>query len=1206
MAKNTKQIALIQHRRGKLSELPKQLNDAEFGFATDTNELFIGNSSHEVLAERVNNNKAPYGNVQVLTEFTDNLTKITYRYKSNTDIQARIPIEIVAGNDYKSPAKNSKIQINGQEITFPNDYNMTLSMFVNEVNNKNFNVKAFVRGNKLGFVSTASEIVISEITPNSNCVKSLGFGDKTSVTEIASLPIERTLQEVLDDRFSVKHFGAKGNGEANDSLPIYNAIVALNKAGNQSKYYRTIFMPSGDYIVSQSLPMPHGLYLQGEGIGRTVIKAQLLTDSLFMTMDSNMNMANGLVYGTNDAELPKNITLENMTLDVSESFSHVINLNGGSYITFRNVEFIGNKTDLVRISSNSSNIVFDGCIFRDGLKAIYAKGKVDHLTIHNNEFNGLPQEAIYLEGAVNNSTIINNLFTNCSANSKRVIFLNNETSYVSVINNKLDKEVIESSESDTETKIYPFVNESTMNFIDILDNRTDERKVLQFSYPQPQWKYIDSLIDPNGQEVLQTKYDSLEQDGQTVIKETTNSLVINPGNKDNENTVSISTLNEGHIHLAPTGDVHLGQIETTDETEEGGETTEGVEAQSEENVETNTGSKNHIILHQDLDVNNQNIVNQTGNIVFKTNDNHLIIDGDNYAQSLGMTLDAIPNVEYVNHIAQTSIKKKIDNDVISESSSNGIELVTFNQETYGDNVFLTDVSINVGKPFYTMLDKANEDNALVWKSGLTYYAGNIVQHLGEDKDNSEFKLYERSNITLDDDDENSILKKIWNVVDENSIKNYSSIEERDKATVDNGIYATINNNINEMYYRADNEWYLIGSYEWSNLYPTYAIGKADEKHSKCPTGSKFKIGIDIDTNKENYEKDYVEIELVESTQDNGVSVDEAVTKINETMASTVVSASNENGALKITCQKGELSLEDITNAPLEAFGFELDSNDEFIVHRPQVVTSFDTTESVESITSKMDMDNDLLVQTQGKIRYYVCSEDHEASERFDDDLKNSEGLSKWIEIFNEGLDVNSIATILDTNSTASTLPLSDAKYVSIVAEREDEPKRLLLKRSLVDITKRDINSTYYPTWESGKEYEKDDKCLFNNRYYVCQHKHTSENDSELNTPNYWKIIKEEGYNYHFSFDRTIYELDNLYNVVEGQEIVGEFNLSNYKLSLEFVDKDGNRLKEFTTPELIEQAEAAKENPSDAITIPTMIQVNPTGLLTVTLKYIRGI
>ena len=33
MAKNTKQIALMQQKRGKLNELPKQLDDAVFGLA---------------------------------------------------------------------------------------------------------------------------------------------------------------------------------------------------------------------------------------------------------------------------------------------------------------------------------------------------------------------------------------------------------------------------------------------------------------------------------------------------------------------------------------------------------------------------------------------------------------------------------------------------------------------------------------------------------------------------------------------------------------------------------------------------------------------------------------------------------------------------------------------------------------------------------------------------------------------------------------------------------------------------------------------------------------------------------------------------------------------------------------------------------------------------------------------------------------------
>ena len=118
MAKNTKQIALIQHRRGNLSELPTQLNEAELGFATDTNELFIGNPSNPALAERIEANIFPYGNVQILTEFTENLKKITYTYKSNTDIIARLPIVITGTASSPVVAPNTSFFINSAEIKF--------------------------------------------------------------------------------------------------------------------------------------------------------------------------------------------------------------------------------------------------------------------------------------------------------------------------------------------------------------------------------------------------------------------------------------------------------------------------------------------------------------------------------------------------------------------------------------------------------------------------------------------------------------------------------------------------------------------------------------------------------------------------------------------------------------------------------------------------------------------------------------------------------------------------------------------------------------------------------------------------------------------------------------------------------------------------------------------------------------------------------
>ena len=60
MTKNTSQIALIQHRRGKLSELPYQLNEGEFALATDTNDIFMGNPDNPVLQDRINRDVINY------------------------------------------------------------------------------------------------------------------------------------------------------------------------------------------------------------------------------------------------------------------------------------------------------------------------------------------------------------------------------------------------------------------------------------------------------------------------------------------------------------------------------------------------------------------------------------------------------------------------------------------------------------------------------------------------------------------------------------------------------------------------------------------------------------------------------------------------------------------------------------------------------------------------------------------------------------------------------------------------------------------------------------------------------------------------------------------------------------------------------------------------------------------------------------------
>ena len=68
MSRNTKEVALIQHRSGNLAEMPKALHQAEIGLAKDANRLFIGNAVNTILANRT---EFPYQNLEILTEYSD-------------------------------------------------------------------------------------------------------------------------------------------------------------------------------------------------------------------------------------------------------------------------------------------------------------------------------------------------------------------------------------------------------------------------------------------------------------------------------------------------------------------------------------------------------------------------------------------------------------------------------------------------------------------------------------------------------------------------------------------------------------------------------------------------------------------------------------------------------------------------------------------------------------------------------------------------------------------------------------------------------------------------------------------------------------------------------------------------------------------------------------------------------------------------------
>ena len=519
MAKNTKQIALIQHRRGKLSELPKQLNVGEFGMALDTNELFIGNPDNPALSERIAKDEFPWGNIQVLTEFSDNLEKITYRYESNTDIKARLPIVITGSTANPSIAKNTSLIINDVEIVFDTAY--SLNGIINKINSyDNIGVKAYTSDNAhLTLISTGTEITLEDgVTTGQGIVERLGFGEN-SYTAVSSLPVERTLQKVLDDQVTVKSYNAFGDGVADDSEAFYNAIISLNKAGNSPQYFRTLLIPSGIYKTSTTLPLPKGVHLKGEGIGRTIIKTENLVNAAFATMDDNMIISTMNNYGEN-TEIPSYITVEDLTIDVSDNITmSLLSLGSCENVLFKNVEFKGSDgTTLVRIEGNVNTnkfkyIVFDTCCFNNGRTAIKINADLEHLIITNSLFNNFSSRTLDLsndDSNVINSVIDGNMFKNCiSDDNTSAIDLGNNTKYISVINNKFDEDL-------TNYISNPYNTSSELNYTDILNPNTDEKKLLKFKFTQPIWEYIDYLINPNGEYLIQPKYNYINIDGEDV------------------------------------------------------------------------------------------------------------------------------------------------------------------------------------------------------------------------------------------------------------------------------------------------------------------------------------------------------------------------------------------------------------------------------------------------------------------------------------------------------------------------------------------------------------------------------------------------------------------------------------------------------------------------------------------------------------------
>lgn len=109
------QISRIQHRSGLFSELPNALNEAEFGFALDTRQVFIGNGPIHP------------GNTEIMTQYTP-ASSYAYSYRSPIAYQQLALKGAPIGND-PFTASTGFVEDANNFDTDPSTFNATIRSF---------------------------------------------------------------------------------------------------------------------------------------------------------------------------------------------------------------------------------------------------------------------------------------------------------------------------------------------------------------------------------------------------------------------------------------------------------------------------------------------------------------------------------------------------------------------------------------------------------------------------------------------------------------------------------------------------------------------------------------------------------------------------------------------------------------------------------------------------------------------------------------------------------------------------------------------------------------------------------------------------------------------------------------------------------------------------------------------------------------------
>ena len=221
------------------------------------------------------------------------------------------------------------------------------------------------------------------------------LGDSTPVTNAQ----QRSIGDRLDERVSVKDFGAKGDDSTADVTAIQNAIDDIYKSTDKddTRSRRVLFFPAGIYRIDAALKIPPYANLVGEGPDKTIIRNSGSTNAVMVMQDDDGNV--GANIGNSSATAPTQIQISNMTLRNTVAYGGV-SLDRVEKAYFNNVKFQGSYASGGADNSNSkgitvtnstalyttTNITFHQCQFTKFARLVDISYNANSIRFHDCDF----------------------------------------------------------------------------------------------------------------------------------------------------------------------------------------------------------------------------------------------------------------------------------------------------------------------------------------------------------------------------------------------------------------------------------------------------------------------------------------------------------------------------------------------------------------------------------------------------------------------------------------------------------------------------------------------------------------------------------------------------------------------------------------------------------------------------------------------------